>query len=168
LLYELYGDTSTMALYYDRMVDFAEYIQREKADGYIVDAALADWIAAEQTSGRITGTWGYYVTISKLAEMAELTGHAADASAYRALAGEIKAAFNAHFYNTDLRRYTADGGNGGTAGATQAAQALVPDSERTAALDALVELVYAYHPNDGDYAVFRVEPGSFAFTTMAR
>jgi alpha-L-rhamnosidase len=161
LLYDLYGDTETMARSYDRMVDFADYIQRQKvgtgADAHIVDAALADWVAADQTSGRITGTWGYYVMISHLASMAELTGHQAGAQAYRALAGEIKAAFNAHFYNTELRRYTADG-NGGTTGATQTAQALaldaglVQDGERQAVLDALVELVYAFHPSgDGPH-----------------
>ncbi|MGN9908833.1 family 78 glycoside hydrolase catalytic domain [Phytohabitans sp. LJ34] len=158
MLYELYGDTQTMARYYDQMVDFADYIQRQKVltgpDAHIVDAALADWVSAEQTSGRITGTWGYYVMIAKLAMMARLTGHAADADRYDALAADIKEAFNAHFYNTELRRYTA----AGNAGATQAAQALaldaglVPDSERGAVLDALVELVYAFHPNgDGPH-----------------
>ncbi|MET7750584.1 family 78 glycoside hydrolase catalytic domain [Micromonospora sp. NPDC005367] len=158
MLYELYGDTQTMTRYYDRMVDFADYIQREKvgtgADAHIVDAALADWVSADQTSGRITGTWGYHVMITKLAMMAELTGHRADAERYRTLADDIRTAFNAHFYNTQLRRYTTDG-DGGTAGATQTAQALaldaglVPDGERAAVLDALVDLVYAFHP-DGD------------------
>ena len=161
MLYELYGDTETMARYYDQMVTFANYIQREKvgtgADAHIVNAALGDWVAADPTSGRITGTWGYYIMISKLAMMAQLTGHDADAQQYRALAEDIKAAFNASFYNTTLRRYTADG-NAGTTGATQTAQALaldaglVPDTERAAVLDALVELVYAFHPvGDGPH-----------------
>jgi len=160
-LRELYGDTETMARYYPQMVRFADYIQREKAgtgaDEHIVDAALADWVAADQTSGRITGTWGYYVMTRELAELARLTGHQADAQKYGTLAEEIRAAFNAHFYNTALRRYTTDG-TAGTAGATQTAQALaldaglVPDSERAAVLDALVELVYAFHPvGDGPH-----------------
>jgi alpha-L-rhamnosidase len=156
LLHELYGDTATMAEHYDDMVLFADYIQREKVgsgpDLHIVDAALSDWIAAEQTSGRITGTWGYYTMTTKLAAMAELTGHTDDAAEYRALAHNIKNAFNAHFYNRKLHRYTAEG-NAGTTGATQAAQALaldaglVPPNERAAVLDSLVELVYAFHPN---------------------
>jgi alpha-L-rhamnosidase len=161
LLYELYGDTETMARYYDQMIDFADYIQRQKvgtgADAHIVDAALADWVSADQTSGRITGTWGYHTMISKLALMAELTGHTDDAARYRTLAGDIKNAFNAHFYNQQLRRYTT-GGNAGTTGATQTAQALaldaglVPDAERPAVLEALVELVYAFHPTgDGPH-----------------
>ncbi|TYB50572.1 Bacterial alpha-L-rhamnosidase [Nonomuraea sp. PA05] len=156
LLYELYGDTETMSRHYDQMVLFADYIQRQKAgtgaDAHIVDAALADWVAADQTSGRITGTWGYHTMISKLAMMAELTGHPGDATRYRTLATDIKNAFNSHFYNQQLRRYTTDGDAGAT-GATQTAQALaldaglVPDGERQAVLDALVELVHAFHPN---------------------
>ncbi|GIJ59185.1 alpha-L-rhamnosidase [Virgisporangium aurantiacum] len=152
MLYELYGDTGTMTRYYDNMVRFADYIERQKAVGHIVDAALADWVAADQTSGRITGTWGYYVMTTRLATMAALTGHDADAARYTARAADIRAAFNAAFYNTTLRRYTTDG-NAGTTGATQTAQALaldaglVPDGERGAVLDALVELVYAFHPN---------------------
>jgi alpha-L-rhamnosidase len=153
-------------------VAFADYIQRQKAGpDHIVDAALADWVAAEQTSGRITGTWGYHVMISKLSTMAELTGHHADAQKYRTLAQDIKTSFNARFYNTALRRYTADG-NGGTTGATQAAQALaldaglVPDSERQAVLDALVELVYAFHPN-GDGPHFSAGTIGMASTVRA-
>ncbi|MET8151504.1 family 78 glycoside hydrolase catalytic domain [Actinoplanes sp. NPDC049668] len=152
-LHRLYGDTETAARYYPQMVRFADYIQRQKAgtgaDAHIVDAALGDWVAAEQTSGRITGTWGYYVMIRDLAELALLTGHAADARRYQALAANIKTAFNLHFYNTTLRRYTT-AGDAGTAGATQTAQALaldadlVPDGERAPVLAALVELVRGF------------------------
>ncbi|WP_309238577.1 family 78 glycoside hydrolase catalytic domain [Actinoplanes aureus] len=151
-LRQLYGDTATAARYYEPMVRFADYIARQKAVGNIVDAALADWVAADQVSGRITGTWGYYTMIRELAELARLTGHTADAARYDALAADIKTAFNAAFYDPAQRRYVADGK------ATQAAQALaldaglVPESERQAVLDALVELVYAFHPNgDGPH-----------------
>jgi alpha-L-rhamnosidase len=160
-LYQLYGDTQTMTAQYDRMVQYIDYIRREKAgtgpDEHIVDAALADWVSAEQTSGRITGTWGYYVMISQMAEMAKLTGHAADAQEYEQLALDIREAFNGAFFNESLGRYTATG-NAGTEGASQAAQALaldaglVPADRRQQVLDALVELIYAFHPNgDGPH-----------------
>ncbi|MEU4424460.1 family 78 glycoside hydrolase catalytic domain [Actinoplanes sp. NPDC024001] len=156
-LRQLYGDVETAARYYEPMVRFADYIARQKAVGNIVDAALADWVSAEPVSGRITGTWGYYVMITELAELARLTGHQADAAKYTALAADIKTAFHNAFYNTTLRRYTADG-NAGATGASQTAQALaldaglVPASERQAVLDALVELIYAFHPNgDGPH-----------------
>jgi alpha-L-rhamnosidase len=157
MLYELYGDADTMATYYDQMVDFADYIAREKAgtgaDEHIVDGALADWVSADTTSGRITGTWGYFVVISKLAMMAELTGHAADAATYSELADEIRAAFNAHFYNAVEKLYATDGGSGGTTEATQTAQALaldaglVPEEDRQAVVDHLAELVAAFNPS---------------------
>jgi alpha-L-rhamnosidase len=159
-LYEYYGDTETMARYYDQMVDFVDYIQRQKvgtgANAHIVNAALADWVAAEQTSGRITGTWGYYVMITKMALMAELTGHDEDAATYTQLAEDIKAAYNANFLNTTLGYYTATG-NAGTAGATQAAQALaldaglVPDEYRESVVKQLVDNVKAFGPDDGPH-----------------
>ena len=41
--------------------------------------------------------------------MAALLGHDADATEYRELAADIKAAFNAAFYNSQLGRYTSQG-----------------------------------------------------------
>jgi alpha-L-rhamnosidase len=155
-LYEFYGDTQTMTTYYDQMVKYVDYIRREKAgtgpDEHIVDAALADWVAADPTSGRITGTWGYYIMISKMARMAELTGHTADAQDFTKLAAQIKQAFNDTFFNESLGRYTATG-NASPDGATQTAQALaldaglVPADRRQDVLNALVDLVYSYHPS---------------------
>ncbi|KAF9874580.1 putative alpha-l-rhamnosidase protein [Colletotrichum karsti] len=149
-LYDLYGDTTIMAEYYDQMTDFIDYIQREKADGYIVDAALADWVADDaSTSGRITGTWGYYLTTRAMARIANLTGHEADSSRYTTLAENIHAAFNAAFWNDASGRYT-NTGNNGTSNATQATQALaldaglVPEDRRQQVLDALVELICSY------------------------
>jgi alpha-L-rhamnosidase len=155
LAYETYGDTQTMARYYPQMQAFMDYIAREKADGFIVDAALADWAAADTTtSGRITGTWGYYQSADRMARIADLLGHEDDAVEYRDLAANIKTAFNEAFYNSALGRYTSEGDQG-SAGATQAAQALaldeglVPDGERDRVLDALVELIYSYQPFGG-------------------
>ena len=148
ILHQLYGDTATMAASYDRLVRFVDYLQRQKVvDGFFVDAALADWVSAEPISGRITGTWGYYLTIQSMARIATLTGHPADANRYTALAEEIKAAFNRAFFNEAQGRYA------GPEGPTQAAQALaldaglVPEGSQGKVLDALVELIYALHPN---------------------
>ena len=157
-LYVNYGDTQTMRSYYPQMQAFLNYIRTQKAgtgdDAFIVEGLLGDWIAAEETSGRITGTWGYYITADRMARMAARLGHQQDAAEYEELAANIKAAFNAKFFNTTLHRYTS-AGNGGTDGATQAAQALaldeglVPAGERQHVLDALVELVRSYHPSGG-------------------
>ncbi|MFF1261219.1 family 78 glycoside hydrolase catalytic domain [Streptomyces sp. NPDC058321] len=157
-LYETYGDTQTMARYYPQMQAFLTYIRTQKAgtgaNSHIVDAALADWIGAETTSGRITGTWGYHQIADRMAKMAALLGRKADAAEYRSLAAAIKSAFNDAFYNPALGRYTSEGPLG-TSGATQAAQALaldeglVPSGERERVLDALVELVNGFQPFGG-------------------
>lgn len=155
LLHDLYGDTTIMATYYEQMTDFIDYIQREKVQGHIVNAALADWVEDDdRTSGRITGTWGYYLTINAMARMANLTGHAADAARYTSLAIEIRDAFNKAFYNNASGRYT-NFGNNSTVNATQAAQALaldaglVPEEHREKVLNALVDLAYKYPSSDG-------------------
>ncbi|WP_049575831.1 alpha-L-rhamnosidase [Streptomyces sp. SBT349] len=159
LLHETYGDTQMMERSFPRMQAFVNYIRTRKAgtgaDAHLVDAALADWVAADDgTSGRITGTWGYHQTVDRMARMAALLGRTADAEEYRALASDIRDAFNAAFYNRALGRYTSEGDRG-TEGATQAAQALaldeglVPEDERGRVLDSLVELVHAYQPFGG-------------------
>ena len=159
LLYETYGDTQTMSRSYPRMQAFLNYIRTQKAgtgaDEHIVDAALGDWAAADQTtSGRITGTWAYFQIADRMAKMAALTGHDEDAAEYRELARAIKDAFNSAFYNAALGRYTSQG-DLGSDGATQAAQALaleeglVPDGERQRVVDALVELIHGYQPFGG-------------------
>ncbi|KAB8205771.1 bacterial alpha-L-rhamnosidase-domain-containing protein [Aspergillus parasiticus] len=154
LLYDLYGDTTVMATYYDQLIGFVDYIQREKARGHIVDAALADWVEdSSQTSGSITGTWGYYLTIKGMARIANLTGHQADAHRYANLSHDIRNAFNSAFWNDSSRRYT-NTGNNGTSNATQTAQALaldsglVPEKHRQEVLNALVELTYDYPSSD--------------------
>ena len=154
LLYKLYGDTQTMRDHYDAMKTYMDFVARRKATDFIVTALLADWVASEQTSQQLLGTWGYYVSAKYMSEMAELTGRNADAAAYAQLAQNIKTAFNNRFFNTTLHRYTA-AGNGGTTGATQTAQAvaldagLVPEGERANVLNALVENIYAYQPFGG-------------------
>jgi alpha-L-rhamnosidase len=159
-LYELYGDTDTMAGYYDEMVGYHDYVVRQ-LDGAgalpdrIVNGQLADWVSAQQTSSQIAGTWGYYLMTEKLAKMAELTGHEADAARYAQLAAEIEAAFNAQFYNPTLKLYATNGGAGGATGATQVAQALAldaglaPEADREAILDYLVENMYGFQSADG-------------------
>ncbi|PNH65256.1 hypothetical protein VD0001_g8559 [Verticillium dahliae] len=155
-LHDLYGDTTVMSAYYDQMTDFVNYIQREKVQDHIVDAALADWVENDgRTSGRITGTWGYYHTIQAMAHMANLINHTEDAVRYASLAVDIRDAFNNAFFNKATGRYTSRG-NDSTVNATPAAQALaldaglVPSEHRETVLEALVELVESYPSADGE------------------
>lgn len=106
-----------------------------------------------RTHGKITGTWGYYLTISATARMANITGHNDDAARYSNLAVVIREAFNAAFFNDAAGHYT-NAGNNSTANATQATQALaldaglVPEEYREQVLNALVNLTYSYPSSD--------------------
>ncbi|MDA0181346.1 family 78 glycoside hydrolase catalytic domain [Solirubrobacter phytolaccae] len=158
LLHKLYGDTQTMREFWEQMNTYMDFVARRKAgtgaDAYIVTALLADWVSNEQTSQQMFGTWGYYLSAKYMSEMATLIGRTQDAARYGELAASIKTAYNARFYNTALKRYTA-AGNAGTAGATQAAQAialdagLAPEADRPQILQALVDNIYAYAPFGG-------------------
>ncbi|GGN44228.1 alpha-L-rhamnosidase [Actinoplanes campanulatus] len=151
-LHRLYGDVSTAGRHYPRMVAFADYIARQKAVGNIVDAALADWVSAEPVSGRITGTWGYYLMIKELASLAGLTGHTDDAASYAALAADIRTAFNNAFWDPARRLFADNGAVSQSAQALALDAGLVPDDERQAVLDGLVAMIYAFHPNgDGPH-----------------
>ncbi|KAK5165457.1 uncharacterized protein LTR77_008986 [Saxophila tyrrhenica] len=154
ILHDLDGDTTLMAENYDHMVDFVDYIQREKVEDNLVLGPLADWVEDRpETSGYITGTWGYYNTIQAMARMANITGHTADAERYAALAVRIRSAFNAAFFDDESGRYR-NNGSIGVSNATQAAQALALDSglveeeNRASVLQALVDLTYSYGPKN--------------------
>jgi alpha-L-rhamnosidase len=151
-LRQLYGDVETAARYYEPMVRFADYIARQKAVGHIVDAALADWVSAEPVSGRITGTWGYYLMIKELAALAAATGHTGDAGRYQDLSAEIAAAFHRTFWDPSRRLYADNGAVSQSAQALALDAGLVPEPERQAVLDGLVAMIYAFHPNgDGPH-----------------
>ena len=107
-LYELYGDTPTMShlLRPDgrlrRLHPAAE--GRHRRDAHIVDAALADWVSAEPTSGPDHRHLGLLRDDhARWRRWPRSPATTADAAAYTALAAEIKAAFNRAFYNDTLR-----------------------------------------------------------------
>ncbi|KAM0607874.1 hypothetical protein ACHAP1_003267 [Verticillium nonalfalfae] len=124
-LHDLYDDTTVMSAYYDQMIDFVNYIQREKVQDHIVDAALADWV--EKTA----------------------------APRATPLAVDIREAFNDAFFNNATGRYTSRGNdspvNATQAAQALALDAgLVPSEHREKVLEALVDLVEFYPSADGE------------------
>ncbi|GAA3358945.1 family 78 glycoside hydrolase catalytic domain [Saccharopolyspora gregorii] len=146
LLHRLYDDAETMARHYPAMTAYLDYLRRRKAHRHLVVGELGDWVAAEETAGELTGTWGYHATARAVADVAAALGNPADAREYGALAEDIARAFHERFYLPDLGCYSGDGTE---RGATQAAQAMpldagiVPVPERPRVLAALVERVRA-------------------------
>ncbi|MFB6784534.1 family 78 glycoside hydrolase catalytic domain [Streptomyces sp. NPDC056352] len=157
-LWRHHGDTETMAVHYQSMTEYHDYVRTTQAgsgaDEHLVNGPLKDWVAHdESTPGLLVGTYAYYLMTDRLAQMAAHLRKDSDAGRYWALAGAIKAAFNNRFFNDELRTYTNDG-NAGAAG-TQAANALaleaglVPRGQKQHVLRDLVSRIRDYHPNGG-------------------
>ena len=107
-LYQYYGDEKPLRDHYEGMKRYVDYLTR-RAKGDIVSIGLNDWVPYKTTTpADITDTAYYYRDAQVVSLAAALCGKTDDAAHYAALAGEIKAAFNKHFYNPETGLY----GNG--------------------------------------------------------
>ncbi|MEP0845900.1 MAG: alpha-L-rhamnosidase N-terminal domain-containing protein [Phycisphaerae bacterium] len=144
-LYEWYGDRAALVDGYDSARRFVDYLARTAKDG-IITSHLGDWYdfghgkgngPSQWTPNEVSATaiWAYAAdTVSK---MAAVLGRDADAASYRALHERIRADFQRHFY--DAATHTVKNKGSCQAGtATALCVGLIPDDDRTAALDAIV------------------------------
>lgn len=149
-LWKTYGDTATMAEYYEPMQQYLAYVRAQVKDGLLV-SGLGDWIAGDTTTPKdATGTYGLWVIADKLSQMAAELGHAEDAADYRQLATSLGEAFHAKFYNPTTKSYTTAGPNGTTGSQTldalPLAMGIVPAEDKEAVLDDLEQRIRDYHP----------------------
>ena len=134
-LYQYYGERALLANQYDAAKRWVGLL-RENAKNGLYEGGLGDHETLAPKDLRVSGTGFYFLNVSLLARFAEVLGKRDDAQMFRALAEEIRGAFNGNLYDTATGRY----GLG-----TQACQAfalylgLVPESQRDAALEVLVQ-----------------------------
>lgn len=110
--YEWTGDTELLRRYYDAMKRYVAYLGT-KAKENIVSHGLGDWYdlgpnppgEAQLTPKALTATAFYYYDAWILARTAALLGRADDAQSYDRLAAEIRAAFNAKFFQSATGSY---------------------------------------------------------------
>jgi alpha-L-rhamnosidase len=139
-LWQQYGDTRVVREQYAAMERWIEYLQQHSngllrpAEGY------GDWLNNnDETPKDVIATAYFAFSAAKVAEMATELGETADAERYRALAADVRAAFN--------RAYVSEQGR--VKGDTQTAYVLalsfglLPEEEREPAADRLVELIEA-------------------------
>jgi alpha-L-rhamnosidase len=126
-----YGDARPLRDAWPAMKRYMGYLAT-KASGEILSHGLGDWGAFDtNTPLEIPATTAYYRFANAMAEMAPLAGDGGAAASYEALAGRIKAAFNARFLS---------GGSYGTSQASNAlplAAGIVPADARDDVLAAL-------------------------------
>ena len=90
--------------------------------------------------------WYYYTTI--VSQTAALLGKPADAAHYAALAGDIKARFNAKYFHPETGLY-GDQADNQTAQILPLAVGLVPEDKRDLAYERLVDAIHARHDHVG-------------------
>jgi hypothetical protein len=140
--YEFTGDTGLLRRYYDEMRRYVAYLDT-RATSNIVSFGLGDWYdigpkppgVAQLTPRELTATAFYFYDTWILAQTARLLGRDAEAKQFSGRAQEIRAAFNAQFYNVTNRTY-ATGSQ--CANALPLVMDLCAPENRAAVLDAIV------------------------------
>lgn len=133
-LYQWYGDQAVLKKAYPMMKRYLTYLQH-KADGHILSHGLGDWFdlgpkdpgVSQLTPIALTATATYFYDTDLMAKIATALDKPEEASAYRALADDIKQAFNHQFYQKESGTY-ATGSQ--TAYAMPLYMGLVPDMDR--------------------------------------
>ncbi len=142
------GDLTLFRSHYDAMKDYLKYLGT-RADKNIVNYGLGDWYdlgpkkpgVSQLTPIALTATAFYYQDTVILAHVAELLGKGEDAKQFSTQAANIRAAFNAKFYNPTNQSY-ATGSQ--CANAIPLVMGLCEDSNRAMVVDAIVQDVRAH------------------------
>jgi hypothetical protein len=150
------GDRSLLAEQYDVMRRYVDYLSTRAHDG-IIAYGLGDWYdigpgepgISKLTTAGVTATAIYYQDLTVMEEVAALLGKSDESSSYRRQAEAERNAFNARFFDAAHHRF--DKGSQ-TAQAMPLELGMVPEAERAAVLDALVDDVRAHqnHVTAGD------------------
>jgi hypothetical protein len=152
-MYTTYGDKQIIRDSYDMMKKWINYCRdtsgKSAGKTYIIaNCAYGDWLSmGESTPNDVVAT-AYFAYSTKLfANMAEVIGNTADASAYNALFENIKNEFNTTFVDADVRIK----GNSQTAYLLALSMDLLPQESRAKAGEHLVERIVAsnYHLSTG-------------------
>ena len=155
-VYQRDGDLRFLAAQLDVMRRYVAYLATRTHDG-ILDYGLGDWYdigpggpgLSKLTTPGVTATAIYYQDLRVLEQTTALLGMSEESRGYRQRAETVRAAFNARFFDAAHHRY--DKGSQ-TAQAMPLALDMVPENERAAVLDALVEDIRAHqnHVTAGD------------------
>ena len=151
--YNFYGDIRPLADNYECMKRWVLFHQKayQKPDFTIDFCNYGDWVDGSwikdtfdkrTTSRPLMSTAYYYNNCRIVARAAKLLGKADDSKQFDDLAGKVKAAFNARFFNPKTNRYES-----GTQGSYvfPLAFGLVPQDHKSAVINNLVDEIMVKH-----------------------
>ncbi len=150
VLYDYYGDLTSAEKNYSILKKQVDFMHAVTPD-HIVPNDIGDHESIDKKPIALSATAFYYHHVIILAEFAALLNKKEDAATYQKLADEIKAAFVKAFLKP---------GTGVFDSGTQAAQLiplyynLVPESEKSAAVDHLLSEIYNRHKGHLSTGIF--------------
>lgn len=150
VLYDYYGDISTVEKNFDVLKKQVDFMHAVTPD-HIVQKCISDHESIDKKPVALSATAFYYHHVIILAELASVLNKKEDAVTYQMLAGEIKDAFVKTFLKP---------GTGTFDSGTQAAQLislyydLVPEHEKSAAVDHLLLEIYDRHKGHLSTGIF--------------
>jgi alpha-L-rhamnosidase len=125
-MWQQYGDRRILEENYEGLKKYVEFLRRRAPDNVLRFNLNGDWVATVETPGAIISDAYYFYDVTILASIAKVLGKSADEQAYSQLAGQIKYAFNANFFDPKTSEY---GGGTQTAQAMALFLGLVPEKE---------------------------------------
>lgn len=161
MLYDRFGDIEPIRRHYASMKRWMEQIRQGMSDGLVVQDTYGDWCMppespelihsqdpARRTDGALLSTATYYKLLQVMERFAQLAGHPEEMAGYRALADEIRTAYNRRFYNAAEGSYA---NNTVTANLLSLVCGLVPAECETKVFEQIVARIAAdgYHVNTG-------------------
>jgi alpha-L-rhamnosidase len=152
--YEFAGDVRILRLHFEEMKRYVQFL-KSQAKNQIVDFGLGDWYDigpnppgfSQLTPRALTATAFYFADSDIVAKCAHLLGKESDAHFYRKQAAEIRAAYNAKFYNPSSGEY---GAGSQCANAISLVMGLVQPSNRARVLNSIVSDVRSKGLTAGD------------------
>lgn len=150
LYWRHYGDTSLLFKYYEGMRAYVDYLQGRTRDG-ILDMGLGDWYDyvdgekagfAKNTPRDYVGTCHLLMMHRYMAQAALVTGHDADVSRYAMLAEKTKDSIVSRFYDPSTHNFST---GSQCANSIALVLGLMPESDRSAELQCLVDDIHQHH-----------------------
>lgn len=141
-MWQQYRDRRILEENYGGLKKYVEFLRSRAPGNLLTYSYYGDWVPIVHTPGDYVSAAYYYYDTWILSQIASILGHTADAQTYSTLAGAIKDAFNAKFFNTTTGEY-ATGTQ--TANAMALALGLVPQNYRGAVTGNLYNDIVYYH-----------------------
>jgi alpha-L-rhamnosidase len=138
-IFQMTGDRDILARHFDGMVRYLRFLDTMHED-HILRFGLGDWCPPGGFEGwfcplEITSTATWFRAVSLLAAISRELGNTEETERFEHLAGVIRSAFNAAFYDAEIGQYL---GGEMTAQACALFYGLVDDDQRKRVLEGLI------------------------------